>query len=281
VKSDLYVALENRQIAPGIMRLSIQRSEATGGMRELPEREIGIKRKTPLNFEAEDWAYSPVEPGQFFMLKTRAVEPLLPRPLSVHEASGDVVVFLYQTRGAGTKAIAALETGDPVLATGPCGRGFPVDDITGRVALIAGGIGIAPFRYLARRLSKSPSISSLVLVAGFRSMLFGLEDIAPFVTEIRVATEDGSAGTKGFVTDIIAPAPFDAVLACGPIPMLKAVKDSCKSAGTRCLVSVEARMACGIGACLGCTINTRSGNRRVCVDGPVFPAEEVLFDGGE
>jgi len=161
--------------------------------------------------------------------------------------------------------------------TGPLGNGFSVDDLSGRVLLVAGGIGIAPFRYLARELARAGR-SQLTLAAGFRSLPYGIEDFAPFVRDIRIATEDGSAGTRGRVPVLFAPTDFDVVVACGPVPMMRAVQHLCRDAGTRAVLSMEARMACGIGACLGCTHPTTTGMRRVCTDGPVFPAEEVIFD---
>jgi dihydroorotate dehydrogenase electron transfer subunit len=252
VTADLHVVTANETVAPGILRLDA-RWPGPG-------------------------AAEPVLPGQFHMVKTVAAEPLLPRPLSIHEARGDLLSFLYEVKGEGTRLLAALRPGDPVRLTGPLGNGFDVAALSGRILLVAGGIGIAPFRYLARALFEAGR-RDLTLAAGFRSAPYGLQDFAPHVADVRFATEDGSAGVRGRVTALYAPSDFDVVVACGPVPMMRAVQGDCARSGTRCVLSTEARMACGVGLCLGCTVRTTGGNRRCCVDGPVFPAEEVIFDG--
>jgi dihydroorotate dehydrogenase electron transfer subunit len=257
VTTDLYVVIGNPAVAPGIHRLSVGPS---GG-------------PAAANLQAP----SVVQPGQFHMLKTLAPEPLLPRPISIHEVAGDVLSFLYEIKGAGTRNIAALAPGDPIRVTGPLGRGFGVDALTGRILLVAGGIGIAPFRYLARALVEAGR-TQVTLAAGFRGLPYGIQDFQPFIPDVRIATEDGSAGVKGRVTALYDPRDFDVVVACGPVPMMRAVQQGCVEAGTRSVLSMEARMACGIGLCLGCTIRTTTGMRRVCTDGPVFPGEEVFFD---
>lgn len=284
MNTDLFVVLENRVIAPGIMRLSVQLTKPDGSPVESPfsdklrlHGEAGPAAGAPYHLDTTVWVPAPVDPGQFYMLKTLAPEPLLARPISVHEASGEVLVFMYQVKGTGTQSLAALDTGDALRVTGPCGRGFPLTELHGRILLASGGIGIAPFRYLARLLWKAGH-DRLTLAAGFRSEPFGVEDYRPFVRDIRVATEDGSTGVKGRVPDLFDPRDFDTVIACGPVPMLQAVQAACAATGTRAMLSLEARMACGIGACLGCTIRTTEGMKRVCADGPVFPAEEVIFD---
>ncbi len=246
--TDLHVVIRNQHVAPGILRLTVD-----GG------------------------AAQPVQPGQFHMLKTEAPEPLLPRPLSIHDVEGDLLSFLYEVKGAGTRAIAELVPGHRIRVTGPLGRGFDVQDLRGRILLVAGGIGIAPFRYLARALVAAGR-DRLTLAAGFRGLPYGIEDFAGVVDDIRIATEDGSAGIQGRVPVLYRPQDFDVVVACGPVPMMRAVQQGCREAGTRAIVSMEARMACGIGACLGCTTQTTTGMRRVCADGPVFPADEVIFD---
>ncbi len=219
----------------------------------------------------------PVQPGQFYMLKTEAPEPLLPRPLSIHDVQGDTLSFLYDVKGPGTRALAELVPGGQIRLTGPLGHGFDVEALRGRILMVAGGIGIAPFRYLARALADAGR-DHVTLAAGFRSLPYGIGDFDGLVKDIRIATEDGSAGVQGRVPALYRPQDFDVVVACGPVPMMRAVQQGCRDAGTRAFLSMEARMACGIGACLGCTTPTTGGMRRVCADGPVFPAEEVIFD---
>lgn len=244
----LHEVIRNQDVAPGILRLVV-----------------------------EDPAGRPVQPGQFHMLKTEVPEPLLPRPLSIHDVAAGTLSFLYEVKGAGTRALADLEPGGRVRITGPLGRGFDVADLQGRILLVAGGIGIAPFRYLARALAAAGR-DRVTLAAGFRSLPFGIADFDGMLADVRIATEDGSAGVKGRVPVLFSPRDFDVVVACGPVPMMRAVQHACRDAGTRAVLSMEARMACGIGACLGCTTPTTTGMRRVCTDGPVFPAEEVILD---
>jgi len=256
--TDLYVVISNEAVAPSIRRIAVGPSYP---------RAVARPDAPPAAL-----------PGQFHMLKTDALEPLLPRPLSIHEVEGDVLTFLYEVKGLGTRAIAALTPGDPIRVTGPLGHGFDVDALTGRILLVAGGIGIAPFRYLARALHEAGR-DRVTLAAGFRSLPYGIEDFRPFLTDIRIATEDGSAGVAGRVTALYSPTDFDVVVACGPVPMMQAVQKGCADAGTRAFLSMERRMACGTGLCLGCATPTTTGMRRVCTEGPVFPAEEVIFDG--
>lgn len=252
--TDLHVVIGNEVVAPGILRLRVRPSSPPAA------------------------GPDPVQPGQFHMLKGLAAEPLLPRPLSIHEVDGDVLSFLYEVKGSGTRILGAMKPGDTVRITGPLGRGFEVDGLSGRILLVAGGIGIAPFRYLARALAAAGR-DRVTLAAGFRGTPYGIDDIRPYVQEVRIATEDGCEGVKGRVTAAYDPRDFDVVVACGPVPMMRAVQAGCAASGTRCILSTEARMACGVGLCLGCTVRTTGGNRRCCVDGPVFPAEEVIFDG--
>ena len=255
--TELYTVLANDLVAPGILRMTVRSSD--------PSVAPGAGTRTP------------VLPGQFHMLKTLAPEPLLARPISIPEVAGDDLRFLYEVKGPGTQALADLAAGGSLRITGPCGNGFAVDELAGRVLLVAGGIGIAPFPYLARALHQAGN-ARVTLAAGFRSLPYGLDDFAAHVPDIRVASEDGSAGVKGRVPVLFDPRDFDIVVACGPVPMMRAVQGICAAAGIRCVLSMEARMACGVGLCLGCTIRTTTGMRRVCVDGPVFPAEEVIFD---
>jgi len=257
VTTELHTVLANDVVAPGILRMTVRPLD--------PSVTPGAGTRTS------------VLPGQFHMLKTLAPEPLLARPISIHEVDGDDLRFLYEVKGAGTQALADLVAGDGLWITGPCGNGFRPGDLLGRVLLVAGGIGIAPFPYLARVLHQAGK-AQVTLAAGFRSQPYSLEDFAPHVPDIRVASEDGSAGVQGRVPVLFDPREFDVVVACGPVPMMRAVQAICDGAGTRCILSMEARMACGVGLCLGCTIRTTTGMRRVCIDGPVFPAEEVIFD---
>lgn len=216
--------------------------------------------------------------GQFFMLRCWPVNaaPLLSRPISVHrfDAASATLEFLYEIKGSGTQQLAALKAGDSLNLTGPSGNGFAVEELSGRVAIVGGGIGIAPLYQLARELFEKGIRADSFL--GYRDEVYVSEKFIPLCKRVAIATESGRIGTKGFVTALLEPQNYDVVLCCGPEPMMKAVAQQCQEAGTPCLVSMEKKMACGVGACLGCTCHTEGGAKSVCKDGPVFNAQEVF-----
>jgi NAD(P)H-flavin reductase len=192
-----------------------------------------------------------------------------------------VVQFLIARRGRGTEELAAMRAGEEAELTGPLGNGWedllPPREKRGPIALVGGGIGFAPLAAFAPELPEG----SYDFYAGFRTLpaeeyrnLFGS---FLYPRQLRIATEDGSMGRKGLACDFLDPAKYSAVCACGPEPMLRVVAASCEKAGTPCFISLERRMACGVGACLGCTVKTVKGNRRCCADGPIFNAKEILF----
>lgn len=214
-------------------------------------------------------------PGQFYMVRARGQqEPLLARPISIHDTSGDIVRFLYQVRGRGTDVLSKLKVHDSVTLTGPLGHGFQTAQLHGNVAVVTGGIGIAPVLYLVRLLTHC----RVTVIAGFRGYPYAVTDLLDVGVKVRIATEDGSAGTKGLSTDLLDPKEWDAVLTCGPTPMMARVAYLCAQGGVPCQASLEARMACGVGACLVCTCPTITGNKRVCSDGPVLDAAEVVWN---
>jgi NAD(P)H-flavin reductase len=191
------------------------------------------------------------------------------------QGDGGVVAFTIAKRGKGTQELAALRCGEAVELTGPLGNYWGALDeepLQGPLALVGGGIGIAPCAALAEELPGG----TFDFYGGFKSLPFGLERLPPHACII--ATEDGSYGRKGRILDFLEPARYCRVYACGPEPMLKALADRCKALKVPCFISLERHMACGVGACLGCTVSTLQGNRRCCVDGPIFRAQEVLFD---
>ena len=144
----------------------------------------------------------------------------------------------------------------------------------GKVAVVGGGIGTAPLLLLCKQLAAAGCNPDLK--AGFRDKPYGLEEFEPYCANIDLATDTGAAGHHGLVTDLLDPAAYDLVLTCGPGVMMRGVAKLCHDAGTPCLASLENKMACGLGACLGCTCHTKVGPKTVCKDGPVFPAEEVF-----
>ena len=218
--------------------------------------------------------------GQFYMLRCwgAAETPVLSRPISVHDVDEreGTLTFLYQIKGEGTQKLAHLAWGQTLTLTGPCGNGFDVAAAAaaGRVAVVGGGIGVAPLLLLCRELAAAGCKPELY--AGFRDAPYALEDFLPYCAAISVATDSGAVGYHGLVTGILHPEKFDLVLTCGPNVMMQGVYRLCAEKGVPCLASLERKMACGLGACLGCTCQTKVGPRTVCKDGPVFSAEEVF-----
>lgn len=221
--------------------------------------------------------------GQFYMLRCwgAAETPVLSRPISVHDVDEreGTLTFLYQIKGEGTQKLAHLAWGQTLTLTGPCGNGFDVAAAAaaGRVAVVGGGIGVAPLLLLCRELAAAGCKPELY--AGFRDAPYALEDFLPYCAAISVATDSGTVGYHGLVTGILHPEEFDLVLTCGPNVMMQGVYRLCAEKGVPCLASLERKMACGLGACLSCTCHTKVGPKTVCQDGPVFPAQEV-FDLG-
>ena len=244
------------------------------------------KQLTPVHFlMGLDWQGSVSSPGQFVMLRVGSgYDPLLRRPFGIYNVTegGSRLEVLYKVVGRGTAIMAAMKPGEEVDILGPLGRGFPAPGAEERVIMVAGGIGIAPLHMFALGHSKS------VLLYGAResaeASLSG--DVAALGLTVKLSTEDGSAGSKGLVTDHLAEelAGGGVVYACGPMGMLKAVSAMAAEAGVRAYVSLENTMACGVGACLGCAVRfggegVSSGKhgafRMVCSEGPVFESTEI------
>ena len=219
------------------------------------------------------------KPGQFISAYSRDGASLLPRPISICEIDGDRLRIVYRVVGKGTEEFSGLRGGDKLRIMGPLGNGFPLEAAERKTALIiGGGIGIFPLLELTKRLPGGKQI-----VLGYRDQVFMKEAFAA-QGSVTVATEDGSQGTKGNVLDAIREQGIegDVIYACGPTPMLKGIQAYAAERGLEAWISLEERMACGIGACLGCVCqskevdhHTNVYNKRVCKDGPVFCAEEV------
>lgn len=218
------------------------------------------------------------KPGQFISVYTKDSSRLLPRPISLCEVDRTQgrLRIVYRVVGAGTGEFSGYRTGDDIEVMGPLGNGFPLKDK--KAFLIGGGIGIPPMLELAKSLDCEKQ-----MVLGYRDVLFLDKEFEPFGA-VYVATEDGSAGTKGNVIDAIKANGLkaDVIYACGPTPMLRALKAYAAENGIECWLSLEERMACGIGACLACVCQSKEvddhshvHNKRICKDGPVFLAQEV------
>jgi dihydroorotate dehydrogenase electron transfer subunit len=234
-------------------------------------------------------------PGQFAMLSPGATgaatrfDPLLPRPMAVYRAKpepgGAAVEILYKVSGRGTQLLAEARHGERVRLVGPLGLGFALPAPGQRALLIGGGTGIASLHDLA---AAARARGPVVVLLGARSAgdLMGCEDFAALGVELRLATEDGSAGRTGLVTTLLEEALAepgagdDLVYACGPTPMMRAAAALAAARGRRCIVSLENRMACGFGVCLGCAVPRAGGGfALVCRDGPVLAAETVAWEG--
>ena len=168
--------------------------------------------------------------------------------------------------------LAALRQGDTLQLTGPAGNGFALEGE--KVALVGGGIGTAPLLLLCKELCRAGVRPDLYV--GFRDASYGMESFVPWCHSIHLATDSGSEGHHGLVTDLLDVTHYDIVLTCGPMVMMRGVAKLCAAAGVPCLASLEKKMACGLGACLGCTCHTKIGPVTVCKDGPVFNAQEVF-----
>lgn len=219
------------------------------------------------------------KPGQFISVYSNDSSRLLPRPISICEVDKEfrALRIVYRVVGEGTKEFSKLRAGQKVRIMGPLGNGFFLKDK--RAILVAGGIGIPPMLELAKNLDCEKTI-----VVGYRDAQTFLSDELSSYGDVVIATEDGSVGTKGNVLDVIRENQVtgDVIYACGPTPMLRALKTYAAEKHIECQISLEEKMACGIGACLACVCkskekdsHTNVHNKRICKDGPVFYAEEV------
>jgi dihydroorotate dehydrogenase electron transfer subunit len=227
-------------------------------------------------------------PGQFVMLRVRqGVDPLLRRPFSICGAQGELFLILYRVVGKGTGIMAGdIRKGDRLSVLGPLGRGFRVPAGDGPFLLVAGGVGIAPLLFLASTLNAG----SLSFMAGFGSAaeIIPVGEILGSAVSPDISTDDGSAGYPGLVTDLLeerlkqSRTEGSFLFACGPKPMLKRVALMAKARGMSCQISLEATMACGLGACQGCAVKVSADAQKsychVCRDGPVFSVRAIDWE---
>ncbi len=221
------------------------------------------------------WNKTKVKAGQFFMIKCWDTELTLMRPISVFSADDSRLSFMYRVVGKGTKKLSEVKSGEKIRLLGPCGNGYPCESLSGKVAVVGGGVGIPPLYQTTKTLIyKSVDVDAYL---GFRDELFAVEDFSTCCENLFVSSENGPEGYRGYITDLLKPGQYDAVLTCGPEVMMRKVAAMCAETGTTCYCSLEHRMACGIGACLGCSIRTKQGMKRVCKDGPVFQSTDLLW----
>jgi len=224
-----------------------------------------------------------VGPGQFVNIKTtEGLQPLLRRPLSIYRAKGVNIEILYEVVGKGTQLLSQKKSGEILDIIGPLGNGFNLR-VTKLPVLVAGGIGVAPLLFLAERLVAS---KPLVLIgARTKDHILCEKELKKLGCSVKIATDDGSRGYKGKVTELLKHLlptinyKLSTIYACGPKPMLRTIAEISKSRKIPAQISMEEHMACGIGACLGCVIKTKEGYKRVCKEGPVFDVKEVIWEG--
>lgn len=221
-------------------------------------------------------------PGQFLCIYPKDRSTLLPRPISICEIRGDkkALRIVYRVAGAGTGEFSRYREGDGIAIMGPLGNGFPWKEAAGkRVFLMGGGIGVPPILELAKQMDGEKQI-----IVGYRDAQTFLREDFERYGSVFIATEDGSVGTRGNVMDAVRENGLtaDVIYACGPMPMLRAIKTYAVKQGIKAYISLEEHMACGVGACLGCVVKTAEvdhhshvHNARICTDGPVFDADDV------
>jgi len=218
-------------------------------------------------------------PGQFLHIKCGG-ERLLRRPFGICNVQGNALDFVFEVKGGGTAWLSTVKPGQKLDVLGPLGNGFSFPD--GRIIVVGGGLGSPPMLFAARSVK-----GGVTAILGFRELgrVILVKEFSSVCDKVYLTTDDGSAGQCGQVTgpleELLSKGGFDAVLACGQLVMQRAVAEVCESYGVPCQVSLEERMGCGVGACLVCACATVRGGleqmSRVCLDGPVFDAREVVW----
>ncbi len=237
---------------------------------------------------ASDYISSHGSPGQFVNVRVSGDSaPLLRRPLSLHRVDPAKQTFdlLYEVIGKGTELLTKVKVGEELSVLGPLGSGFKVEK---KIALlVAGGMGIAPLRFLAQEALKKTKAVYVFIGAKTHGQIICEEEFRQLGCQVLVATENGTAGKKGLITDILneflsssierSDLGLSAIYTCGPRAMLKVVSEIAQQKQIPCQISLEAWMACGLGACKGCAVDTKKGYKMVCEDGPVFSAEDIKW----
>lgn len=224
-------------------------------------------------------------PGQFVSVRVSdGFEPLLRRPFGVHGVKGTCLEILYQVVGEGTRLLSRKKAGDRLDIIGPLGTGFYYRAASAKsrpVMLVAGGMGVAPLVFLARRLKGRKGC--VLIGAGTAEEILCEKEFKDAGFDVTIATDDGSRGFKGYVSELLGEALSktdfrpSVIFACGPLPMLREVAETARRCRLAAQVSLEEHMSCGFGACLGCVVKTRQGFQRVCQEGPVFDAREIVW----
>lgn len=205
--------------------------------------------------------------GQFAMVRAWEQYPILSRPISIYDLDKEGITFLYKVIGEGTEIFSKLHEDDDIEVQGPYGNGFP--RVKGKIALVGGGVGIAPLYLAAKKLKSYDENSNIDIYLGF-------SDEPVLEEEYKKVADKVIINVGGYVTDDINPEEYDYILSCGPEIMMKILYNKSINSKAEVYVSMENRMACGVGACLVCTCKSHTGNKKVCKDGPVFLAREVF-----
>lgn len=218
------------------------------------------------------------KPGQFVEVYTDSEALLLPRPISICEINSDGVRLVFQVVGKGTKLFSALKSGDTLRLVGPCGNGYTLKSDKSAL-LVGGGIGVPPLLEVAKRLKDC----KVVLASRTENLSILADEFKKTGAEVYVATDDGSTGYRGNAVQLLRDKALtaDVVYSCGPKIMLKFLTEYAVEKNMECQVSMEERMACGLGACVGCVVKIKDGDdwqhKKVCKDGPVFEGREVVW----
>lgn len=207
--------------------------------------------------------------GQFYMIRGWDRYPLLSRPISIYDIGENYIGFLYKVIGQGTTLLSKMKPGEDITLHGPYGNGFP--EVKGKIALLGGGLGTAPLLQTAKELKNIEGVQKIDMYLGFSEKAILEDDFKKYSDNVVI-------NIGGYITDDINVNDYDYILTCGPEIMMKKLVDMCKGTDTKVYVSIEERMACGVGACLVCTCRTKNGNKKTCKDGPVFLGEDVYYD---
>ena len=212
-------------------------------------------------------------PGQFVNIKLEGL--YLRRPISVCDYDEGSLTLIYKVVGEGTRKMAEMEAGAPLDTLTGLGNGYDTQKSGDAPLLIGGGVGVPPMFNLARKLIGEGKAVSVILGFNSKDDVFYEDEFKALGADVYVATADGSYGTRGFVTDVMATLDYSYFYTCGPEPMFRALDKIAKTSGQ---YSFEERMGCGFGACMGCSCKTLTGNKRICKEGPVMEREEIIWN---
>jgi len=230
-----------------------------------------------LIFESPDIAAAS-KPGQFLNVRCNDTDfPLLRRPFGVHRISNNNVSIIYEIKGSGTKTLSKQNPSTLLDVIGPLGHGFDLNLTKDTAVLVGGGMGIAPLMFLAQELIRIGKKIYVLIGAKTKDFVICEEDFKNLGAEVFVATEDGSYGEQGLITNILLKTLGFTTYACGPMPMLGEIAKISNKNNVVCQLSLEEFMCCGLGGCFSCVCQTKHGFQRVCKEGPVFDSKEIIF----